>query len=539
MRYLKRFFLSLLLAGVPGGGVSAAELPRPENDNTGVQSLGSTETLSVSDSGPAMVAEEPVAEPDGHAGEEGTEALASVNPVWKSINDSRREQASGTADSVSEDGDNAEDSVAAAVESGTITAPERELQEAAVEISASRIPETPDPEPSVPAPASSPAPDPAVAAPSDFRESGAPSAEEPAKDSGAGEAGFAGTAGADTAVSGADNERQSGSAPVPESSSAAVSDNDSSLESSVSGNVFGGAASDSGSAADPETASPDTPSGASSAADQSEAVRSEGEFVLPRFYSREYFENLFLPYFYHTYEVPQSLDNFFSLVDIHVAEDGTGLVMGINATDNVGPLDLDGPVQDNGHIRTFCLLALRLGVLHRTENIYLEFFHDTQNFFNKKISYSFCTGKSPVTAGKKILDSEEVRLDDEFVYAYEKEQGKLLSREYLRNAFAPYAFERMHESFVPEEGKPRMTVTDDGNLKVDFITAKGARETVRSSRFIEERIRRTCGNQTYRNWILPRIGEIRYYYRLSDGTPVKDIAVSSSVCSAAEVTALQ
>ena len=81
MRYLKRFFLSLLLAGVPGGGVSAAELPRPENDNTGVQSLGSTETLSVSDSGPAMVAEEPVAEPDGHAGEEGTEALASVNPV--------------------------------------------------------------------------------------------------------------------------------------------------------------------------------------------------------------------------------------------------------------------------------------------------------------------------------------------------------------------------------------------------------------------------------------------------------------------------
>jgi hypothetical protein len=65
------------------------------------------------------------------------------------------------------------------------------------------------------------------------------------------------------------------------------------------------------------------------------------------------------------------------------------------------------------------------------------------------------------------------------------------------------------------------------------------RALVRSSDFIRERIKRTCSNETYRNWILPRIPDLRYRYRLKDGTLVKEITVSSSTCSATEVEARQ
>ncbi len=560
MRYLRRFFLSLLLTGVSGGGAYASEPPVSDPGKPGIHAAGEPAGSAGSSADPAMVAVDEPRESDIPAGEEGTEALASANPVWKSINDSRREQVSGSAISgtpdiseaparAPENSDNSEGPVSplsvTGAEDGELKGEDREQsgQESRMEnsgesgdtgISAGPAPESANPVPeqeAEPASASADTAPPGTgdeAAPGENAEPGPSNAElSPTPDPG--------TPG--TPESGAEN----GTRPAQEVSSAAVSKEAPSLEADISGDHSGTASPDDGGAGDsvtlPSDSGPETPA----YGDSSDSSRPEGGMGsgTPRYYSREYFENLFLPYFYHTYEVPQSLDNFFSLVDIHVAEDGTGLVMGINAVDNIGPLDLDGQAQDSGHMRTFCLLALRLGVLHRTENIYLEFFHDTRNFFNKKISYSFCTGKSPLTVGKKILDSEEVRLDDEFVYAYEKENGKLLSREYLRTAFAPYAFERMHEKFLPEEQEPRMSVTDDGNLAVNFLISQSSRSVVRSSGFVEGRIRRTCGNETYRNWILPRIGEIHYYYRLSDGTPVKDIAVSSSVCSAAEVTALQ
>ena len=586
MRKLSRIFCAMFLAGVSGSGACGEEplagAPSLDAEDAEYRAEPNAERPAHATAEPAMVAvdEAPLPEPEEAppASGDGTpENLAAVNPVWKSISESRREQEEALRDPEA-----APDKPETPGGSRSDTASEEKTETVSPAGTAGE-PELPEDKTSKAAPDADPMAQPPEASPA------VPDnhPEKKQKDNGEAKSGDAvpvndaaetkaeTKAGAKTETSaeikaGESGDKSHDNAPASPASETGgeqpsqaepasagetpASENDSVSSSApqtpVSQTKPGSGNQHPAAAGESQTAGEPAKSAASGVPKQENEVLPKPAPEKPRpassgysgergYYTREYFENLYLPYFYHTYEVPQALDSFFSLTDIHVAEDGTGLVLGINAADTVGPLDLDGSAEDNPPIRTFCLLALRLGVLHRTENVYLEFFHDARNFFNKKISYTFCTGKSPETAGKKILDSEEVRLDDEFVYAFKNEKGPLLSREYLSKAFVPYAFDRIREKFLPPEEEPRMDVTEQGGLQVEFTSDPKFRSLIRSSDFIRERIKRTCSNETYRRWVLPRIPDLRYRYRLKDGSLIKEITVSSSTCSATEVEARQ
>ncbi len=582
MRILRRIFCAMFLAGVSGAGAYGEEplagAPSLDAEDAEYRAGSNAKKPAATRAEPAMVAVDEAPPPEESppaSGDGSPENLAAANPVWKSISESRREQAlrdteaapakpGNTGGSLSDtaSGEKTE-TVSPAAVAGDPAPAEENIPPAAG-----------DGDPAAPPSEASPAvPDKQPEKMQDDKGE-AKTGEKPGNKSGGAvsvkdDAGRG--AGAKTGTAAEIKDAESGDQPSHNPPAASVSDpagekpssSDPAAETPVSEKAFAASPAPQVSESGPESgdsrpadAGAGNPSGEPKKPESSGGSEKEnaplpkpapetqkpapsGYFGERGYYTREYLENLYLPYFYHTYEVPQALDSFFSLADIHVAEDGSGLVMGINAADTVGPLDLDGSAEDNPHIRTFCLLALRLGVLHRTENVYLEFFHDARNFFNKKISYSFCTGKSPQTVGRKILDSEELRLDDEFVYAFKNEKGALLSQEYLSKVFAPYAFDRIREQFLPPEEHPRMEAAEQGGLVVDFTTDPKFRALVRSSDFIRERIKRTCSNETYRNWILPRIPDLRYRYRLKDGALVKEITVSSSTCSATEVEAKQ
>ena len=585
MRKLRRIFCAMFLAGVSGSGAYGEEplagAPSLDAEDAEYRADPKADRPAPPRAEPAMVAvdEAPLLDETPPAPGDGSpENLAAVNPVWKSISESRREQEEALRDpeaapaNLGTPGGSRSDTASGEKpETGTSagTAGDPGLSEDKDPKAAQdEVPLPPDPEASPAVPDNPPEKkqegnggvkagekpgDPVSVKEDAGRSAGTKpvSKPEPPAEIKAGESGDEPNDNVPASPpSGPNGEQPAAAEPVPKGetpSSEKATTTSPATQAPVpqtkpgSGNPHPAAAGESQTAGDPAK------SAASGATEQENANPPKPALEKPKpapsgdrgYYTREYFENLYLPYFYHTYEVPQALDSFFSLTDIHVAEDGSGLVLGINAADTVGPLDLDGSAEDNPHIRTFCLLALRLGVLHRTENVYLEFFHDARNFFNKKISYSFCTGKSPQTVGKKILDSEEVRLDDEFVYAFKNEKGPLLSREYLSKAFVPYAFDRIREQFLPPEEEPRMEVTEQGGLLVEFTSDPKFRSLIRSSDFIRDRIKRTCSNETYRRWVLPRIPDLRYRYRLKDGSLLKEIIVSSSTCSATEVEARQ
>ncbi len=251
-------------------------------------------------------------------------------------------------------------------------------------------------------------------------------------------------------------------------------------------------------------------------------------------YSREYLSDMFLPYFYHTYEVPQNIDRYFTLMDLKLAENGPALVMDIGVNDSIGPMDLEGSTEDNSHLKSFCLIALRLGVLHKLDSIHVEFYHGLSNFYTRKLTYNFCTGKDPLIVGKQVLANENVRLDDEFVYAYQQQRNELLDTEYLKKQFAPYALDRISEQYDPLEKNPKMDVPNDSVLRVTFTVDSKKVSKVRESKFIKGRIRRTCSLLTYREWVLPRIKEMQYNYLMPNGTLVKSISVSKDTCGVLE-----
>ncbi|WP_406037517.1 hypothetical protein [Succinimonas sp.] len=570
----------MFLAGVSGSGAYGEEplagAPSLDAEDAEYRAEPNAERPARARAEPAMVAVDETSLQDETLpapGDGSPENLAAVNPVWKSISESRREQEEALRNPEAAP---ANPETPGGSRSDTASGEKPEPGSSAENSENPGLPEDKDPkaaqddDPLAPDPEASPAlpdnhpekkqddngeaktgdkpGDPISVKEDAGRAAGTKvgAKTEPPAEIKAGESGDKSNDNAPASDTG--GEQPSAAEPAPQGETSASENNSAaspapqvsaSQTKPGSGNAAPAAAGES------QTAGESAKSEAFGVMEQENEVLPKPDTEKPRptpsgyYYTREYFENLYLPYFYHTYEVPQALDSFFSLTDIHVAEDGTGLVMGISAADTVGPLDLDGSAEDNPHIRTFCLLALRLGVLHRTENVYLEFFHDARNFFNKKVSYSFCTGKSPQTVGKKILDSEEVRLDDEFVYAFKNEKGPLLSRDYLTRAFVPYAFDRIREKFLPSEEDPRMDVTEQGGLLVEFTSDPKFRSLIRSSDFIRERIKRTCSNETYRRWVLPRIPDLRYRYRLKDGSLIKEITVSSSTCSATEVEARQ
>ena len=252
-------------------------------------------------------------------------------------------------------------------------------------------------------------------------------------------------------------------------------------------------------------------------------------------YSRSYLANMYLPFFYHTYDLPQQLSPHLTLRKVRLADDGVKLVYEIGVDDSMGPMDLDGEPSDNRMLQLFCRIAMSDGgILHRSEGLLLEFFHGKDAFFSKNLTYATCTGKDAGLVRRSISEQERGRLDDEFVYAYqehlEKDQG--LSREYLATYFVPYALERISEDFAPLEHERTLTLGSGTELVMSFTLKPEDKHQVKKTSFVMNRIQRTCRISTYAKWVLPYIEGIRYDYHLSDGSLVRSISVDAPTCEA-------
>lgn len=252
-------------------------------------------------------------------------------------------------------------------------------------------------------------------------------------------------------------------------------------------------------------------------------------------YSRSYLANMYLPFFYHTYDLPQQLSPHLTLRKVRLADDGVKLVYEIGVDDSMGPMDLDGEPSDNRMLHLFCRIAMGDGgILHRTEGLLLEFFHGKDAFFSKNLTYATCTGKDAGLVRRSISEQERGRLDDEFVYAYqehlEKDQG--LSRTYLATYFVPYALERISEDFAPLEHERTLTLGSGTELVMSFTLKPEDKSQVKKTSFVMNRIRRTCRISTYAKWVLPYIEGIRYDYHLPDGSLVRSISVDAPTCEA-------
>ena len=261
--------------------------------------------------------------------------------------------------------------------------------------------------------------------------------------------------------------------------------------------------------------------------------RQQENFENPNLYTRDYLSEMYLPYFYNTYELPQELSPYITLRTVRLDKKGPVLVYDIGTADAIGPMDFDGTPEDNKTLNLFCRIALNEGILHRLDRIVLVFYHDDRDYSEVSLDYLKCTGKEPLLVEKSVLSHESLRQDDEFIYAYEAEPEGPLSAEYLKKRFAPFALKRIGEKFDAPEGHPVMTATDDASLMVLFSVPSKYTGRVKQADFVAGRIDRTCSIDTYGKWILPRINELRYVY-LEDKTDkvIKEVVVTDKACRA-------
>ena len=261
--------------------------------------------------------------------------------------------------------------------------------------------------------------------------------------------------------------------------------------------------------------------------------RQQEDFENPNLYTRDYLSEMYLPYFYNTYELPQELSPYITLRTVRLDKKGPVLVYDIGTADALGPMDFDGTPEDNKTLNLFCRIALNEGILHRLDRIVLVFYHDDRDYSEVSLDYLKCTGKEPLLVEKSVLSHESLRQDDEFIYAYEAEPEGPLSAEYLRKRFAPFALKRIGEKFDAPEGHPVMSATDDASLMVLFSVPSKHVNRVKQADFVAGRIDRTCSIDTYGKWILPRINELRYVY-LEDKTDkvIKEVVVTDKACRA-------
>lgn len=253
------------------------------------------------------------------------------------------------------------------------------------------------------------------------------------------------------------------------------------------------------------------------------------------FYTRGYLQNMYLPLFYNTYELPQSLNSYVTLRNVKVAEKGTSLVYEIGVAEQYGPMDLEGTPRNNKLMKLFCKIAINDGILHRIDGIDLVFFHDEKDFFEKNLDYNECTGFDITQVDDSILEKENQRLSEEFVYAYKLEQGSRLSHDYLVNKFAPFALTLINEKFADLEQNKKMSVENDTNLVITFFIDEKDVSNIQKNEYITDRINRTCNIDSYSKWVLPRIDNLIYRYMLTNDRTEqgirKEIIVDAKTCS--------
>lgn len=245
------------------------------------------------------------------------------------------------------------------------------------------------------------------------------------------------------------------------------------------------------------------------------------------YYTHDYLENMYLPYFKNTYELPQKLDKNVILKDVLVSTSDSGLIFEVSVSDSIGPLDLDGFAADNQILRNFCKIALSDGILHRVNDIIIDFYHGNDKFYTSTLNFSSCGDINNKELKQKLLKVEDERLDNEFIYAFEQEKQKLLSMDYLKNKFIPYASKRIDEKFLLFETNQLFTL-EENNLIINFLVKDG--EKVDFGKLPNNRIARTCEIKTYSFFILPRVNSIVYRYFDTKGSLKKEVKLKSDTC---------
>lgn len=261
-----------------------------------------------------------------------------------------------------------------------------------------------------------------------------------------------------------------------------------------------------------------------------DALRRKQQKTADRFYTSEYLTNMYIPYFYSVYELPQKLSPYLLLRAVKAAPNSSSLIYEIGVADSIGPLDLDGTPEDNKVIKLFCQITLNDAVLHRLEDVELEFYHGERDFFSKKLTFLNCTGGESYLVEKKLLSREKIRLDNEFVFAYEEQKDAILSEDYLKTKFIPYALERIEEKFLPVEKNPKMFL-EDGNVVVISFDID-SKDDIKKASYTTDRISRTCEIATYSRYLLPRIIALKYRYLDTKGEVIREIVISNETCDA-------
>lgn len=261
-----------------------------------------------------------------------------------------------------------------------------------------------------------------------------------------------------------------------------------------------------------------------------DALRRKQKNAANSLYSPEYLKNMYVPYFYSVYELPQKLSPYLLLRSVKAAKNSSSLIYEIGVADSIGPLDLDGTPEDNKVIKLFCQITLNDAVLHRLEDVELEFYHGERDFFSKKLTFLNCTGNESYLVEKKLLSKEKIRLDNEFVFAYDEQKDPMLSEEYLQTKFIPYALDRIDEKFLPIEKNARMFLEDKSSVIISFTIENS--QDVKNAAYTTNRIARTCEIPTYSKYLLPRIAGIKYRYLAKDDSLIREIVISSDTCDA-------
>ncbi len=246
------------------------------------------------------------------------------------------------------------------------------------------------------------------------------------------------------------------------------------------------------------------------------------------FYTIDYLENMYLPYFYNTYELPQPLSANLVLRDVNVDTQDATLVYAIGVADTIGPMDFDGHALDNKILNLFCKIALNDAILHRLPYIHLEFYHDDHRFYTKELGMEDCIVRHAPLIAKKLTNREAVRLDNEFIFAYEAQDEQMLSAIYLRTQFVPYALDRIGEKFLPIEQKPVMSLDEQQNIVIT-ITVEQASEILNPT-YLTDRIARTCNIGTYSKYVLPRVKALKYRYITKQQQVIKELTITHDNC---------
>ncbi|MGN1392768.1 MAG: hypothetical protein ACI4V7_01780 [Succinivibrionaceae bacterium] len=295
-----------------------------------------------------------------------------------------------------------------------------------------------------------------------------------------------------------------------------------------------------------EEKSIDVPIGMGTPKEQLIAVATLKKDEKENFYSFDYLKNMYLPFFYHTYELPQSLNSYLTLRGVHLDKSENGepsLVYEIGVADSKGPMDLEGDPKTNKFLYLFCKIALNDSILHKVPSISLEFYHGDTEFFENTLTYNLCTGEDVANVDPKISVAENKRLDEEFIYAYEQQKDSYLSYDYLVNKFAPYALKRIVENFNEYEKNPRVLIENgdesDKKSSVVFlfsISNQDFKNIINKENFDENRVSRTCAITAYEKWILPRVEKLVYRYEAKDNKQklLKEILIYQNSCHKAE-----